>query len=251
MSDPAPRDHYSYTLYADPEIARQFDDRRFGGPIGELVASTQARVLANFVGRIQGRPILDVGTGTGRAALLMARGGAKVTGVDASEEMLAIARQRAAEQGLAVGFRAGDAHRLDFPDRSVDVVISLRVIMHTPRWADCVAELCRVADQLVILDYPSARSVAWLQSLGRRAIAAVGGRTEPYRVFSHAQVVDALRRSGFRVRSVHRQFVLPIAVHKAINSPRFTVTVEGWLDRIGLLRLFGSPVTLVAERCEL
>ncbi len=123
--------------------------------------------------------------------------------------------------------------------------------MHTPRWADCVAELCRVADQLVILDYPSARSVAWLQSLGRRAIAAVGGRTEPYRVFSHAKVVDALRRSGFRVRSVHRQFVLPIAVHKAINSPRFTVTVEGWLDRIGLLRLFGSPVTLVAERCEL
>ena len=32
------RDHYSYTVYADPATARTFDERRFGGPIGELVA---------------------------------------------------------------------------------------------------------------------------------------------------------------------------------------------------------------------
>lgn len=251
MSDPAARDHYSYTLYADPEIAKRFDDRRFGGPIGELVAATQARVLANFVGRIQGRPILDVGTGTGRAALLMAGGGAKVTGVDASEQMLAIARQRAADLGAHVTFATGDAHALQFGDRSFDVVISLRVIMHTPRWVECVGELCRVADQLVILDYPSSRSVAWFQSLSRRIVAAMGGKTEPYRVFAHADIEAALAKAGFRVRSIHRQFVLPIALHKAIGSRRFTVTIEDWLDRAGLLALFGSPVTLVAERCAL
>jgi len=165
--------------------------------------------------------------------------------------MLAIARQRAADQGIVVTFRPGDAHKLEFADRSFDVVISLRMIMHAPRWMACVSELCRVADQLVILDYPSSRSVAWWQSLGRRLRAALGGTTEPYRVFSHAEIEAALARSGYRVRSVHRQFVLPIAVHKTINSPRFTVTVENWLDRVGLLRLFGSPVTLVAERCEL
>ena len=73
-----PDDHYSYTVYADPATARTFDDRRFGGPIGELVAGTQARVITNMVGRISERPILDVGTGTGRAALLFARGGARV-----------------------------------------------------------------------------------------------------------------------------------------------------------------------------
>ena len=49
------RDHYSYTVYNDPKTARTFDDRRFGGPIGELVAATQAKVLTNFVGRIQGQ----------------------------------------------------------------------------------------------------------------------------------------------------------------------------------------------------
>jgi 2-polyprenyl-3-methyl-5-hydroxy-6-metoxy-1,4-benzoquinol methylase len=249
VSERASRDHYSYTLYSDPHTARTFDDRRFGGPIGELVASTQATVLTRFIGPLANRTLLDVGTGTGRAALLMARAGARVTGVDASDEMLAVARQRAAAEGAAMTFQTGDAHALDFPNRSFEVVISLRVIMHTPRWADCVAELCRVADQLVILDYPSSRSTALFQSQARRLLAAVGRRTEPYRVFSYRQIDDALRRSGFRVRSVHRQFVLPIALHKAVGSRRLTVTIEGWLERLGLLRLFGSPVTVVAERC--
>jgi ubiquinone/menaquinone biosynthesis C-methylase UbiE len=249
VSEPASRDHYSYTLYSDANTARNFDSRRFGGPIGDLVATTQAAVLADFIGGIPNRTILDVGTGTGRAALLMARAGARVTGVDASEEMLAIARQRASEAGAAIDFRIGDAHALEFPDRAFDVAISLRVIMHTPRWADCVGELCRVANQLVILDYPSSRSSALIQSRLRRILAAAGRRTEPYRVFSYRQIDEVLRRSGFRVRRVHRHFVLPIALHKAVGSRRFTVVVEGWLERLGLLRLFGSPVTVVAERC--
>jgi 2-polyprenyl-3-methyl-5-hydroxy-6-metoxy-1,4-benzoquinol methylase len=242
-------DHYSYTLYADPATARTFDDRRFGGPIGALVAGTQARVLTNMIGRIHDRPILDVGTGTGRAALLLARGGARVTGVDASEQMLAIARQRAAEDGVQATFQTGDAHDLQFPDRAFDVAVSLRVLMHTPHWQRCIAELCRVADRLVIVDYPSATSVAAVESAARRVLHAAGGRTEPYRVFTHRAIVDAFDRCGFRIRSVHRQFVLPIALHKAIGSRRLTEAAERLLDRAHLLNTFGSPVTLVAERC--
>jgi ubiquinone/menaquinone biosynthesis C-methylase UbiE len=241
--------HYSYTLYADPATAQTFDDRRFGGPIGALVAGTQARVLTNMVGRIHDRPILDVGTGTGRAALLLARGGARVTGVDASEQMLAIARQRAAEEGVHATFQLGDAHDLDFPDRAFDVAVSLRVLMHTPHWRRCIAELCRVADRLVIVDYPSATSAALLESMARRVLHAAGLRTEPYRVFTHRTIARAFDRCGFRIRSVHRQFVLPIALHKAIGSRRLTEATEHLLDRAHLLHTFGSPVTLVAERC--
>lgn len=247
-SSPRDRDHYSYTFYADPETARTFDDRRFGGPIGDLVAADQARVLKRFIGRIEAQSILDVGTGTGRAALILAGEGARVTGIDASEQMLAVARRRAEESGLDVRFASGDAHALDFPDRAFDVAVCFRVLMHTPRWRTCVAELCRVARNLVIVDYPSRRSAAVFQSLGRRCLRAVGVRTEPYRVLSHAEVAGTFARNGFRVRAVHRQFVLPIAFHKAIGSPRFTRFVEAWLERSGLLALFGSPITLVAER---
>ena len=247
--DPSP-DHYSYSAYADPAMARTFDSRRFSGPIGELIAHSQAWVLANMVGRITDREMLDVGTGTGRAAFILALGGAKVTAVDASEEMLAIARQRAADQLLTtIQFKRGDAHALDFADRSFDAVVSFRMLMHTPRWKRCVAELCRVAERLVIVDYPSATSVALFESLARRAMHATGMTTEPYRVFTRGMIAEAFGRNGFRIRSVHRQFVLPIAFHKAIRSRRFTLWSERALDHAGLLKPFGSPVTLVAERC--
>src|SRR5438093_11322139 len=122
------KEHYSYAHYADPATARTFDDKRFGGPIGSLLAGAQAKTLADFVGRIQHRRILDVGTGTGRAALLFAHGGAEVTGVDTSAEMLKVARARAEREGVAVRFQTGNAHKLEFTDRSFEVVGSLRVL---------------------------------------------------------------------------------------------------------------------------
>jgi len=250
VSQSPSRDHYSYTVYADPETAHSFDDRRFGGPIGELVASEQAHVLTSFVGEIGGRPVLDVGTGTGRAARLLARAGARVTAIDASEEMLSVARRRALDEELSISFATGDVHRLGFGNRSFDVAISLRVLMHVPDWRGALAELCRVADNLVVVDYPSAISFAALQAAVRRLAHGVGARTEPYRVLSQAAVAHELNKAGFRIRSIHRQFFLPIALHKAIGSRRLTMATELLFQKVGLVDLFGTPVTLVAERCS-
>ena len=136
-----------------------------------------------------------------------------------------------------------------FPDRSFDVTVSLRVVMHAPDWRMSIAELCRVADRLVVLDYPGALSVAALQSIARRLAYAAGAATEPYRVFRTRTIAAALAAEGFEVRSIHRQFVLPIALHKAVGSRRFTERVEHALASAGLLRIAGSPVTIVAERC--
>lgn len=249
ISDAERSKHYSYTFYADATNARAFDGRRFGGPIGELVAEGQAHVLVKFLGEAAGRSVLDVGTGTGRAAFLMADCGAHVTGVDASEEMLAVARERARERTDQVEFAVGDAHALSFPDQSFDTAVSLRVLMHTPRWRVCVDELCRVSRHTVVLDYPSICSVALLQSMVRKLRHAAGGHTEPYRVFADVQIATQLARSGFRVTAVHRQFVLPIALHKALGSRAFTEGAEQALSLVGLRHVFGSPVTILAQRC--
>lgn len=248
MSKNQPRQHYSYSLYADKDMARTFDERRFGGPIGSLVAGTQERVLANMIGRIKDRGIIDVGTGTGRAAVMLALGGARVTAVDASEEMLEVARRRAEDAVVRVNFVRGDAHALKFPNGAFDVAVCLRVLMHAPDWRKVMSELCRVAQRLVIFDYPSATSAAMLHSLTRRALHVAGARTEAYRVFTHATIKRELARSGFGIRSVHRQFTLPMQLHRAIGSRRFTLFSEDVLDRAGLLRVFGSPVTVCAER---
>ena len=242
------RDHYSYTHYADPGVAERFDALRFGGPIGQYLLDTQERLLLTSLAPVKGRRMLDVGTGTGRAAMTLARAGAGVIGVDASTQMLVVARSRAAAAGLGIAFLPGDAHSLPFPDRSVDAAVCLRVIMHAPDWTRCLAELCRVSRWRVVIDFPALRSAAALQSGARRVAQAFGGRTEAYRVLAERRVRQALGGYGFHVVSAHRQFVLPIALHKAIGSIAVTRGLEGVLEGLGLLRLFGSPVTLVAER---
>jgi SAM-dependent methyltransferase len=171
-----------------------------------------------------------------------------VTGVDASVQMLGIARERAKREHLDVELSVGDAHRLAFGDRTFDVAVSLRVLMHTPDWRQCLSELCRVARERVLFDYPALVSAAALQAAGRQLAAALGSRTEAYRVFRGRDVEAELARHGFVVRARHRQFVLPIALHKVVDSRRLTIRVEGLLARIGLLRLLGSPVTVVATR---
>lgn len=243
--------HYSYTAYADPTMASGFDAARFGGPIGQLLLEDQERALLTFLGNVAGLRMLDVGTGTGRAAIALSKRGAAVTGVDASDEMLSVARRRASEEGLSIEFLEGDVHALAWPDRAFDAVISFRVLMHVPDWRKAMAELCRVARTRVIFDYPSATSTAALQSLYRRLALRLGRPVEAYGVFSRGEVARELARHGFRITAAHRQFVLPIAFHKIIGSSRFTRSIEGVLARVGLLRLVGSPVTIAAERCAL
>lgn len=241
--------HYSYTVYADPATAGGFDASRFGGPIGRLLCETQERVLADFLGEVADRDVLDVGTGTGRAALALARRGARITAVDASMEMLKVAEERAAQSGLHATFLRCDAHELTFPDRAFELTVCLRVLMHTPDWKRCLSEMCRVTERRVVFDYPGLASVAVLESLWRRVAQKAGRHVEAYRVLSDGAVARELGRHGFRVAEVHRQFVLPIAFHKLMGSARATRTLEAALAALGLLRLMGSPVTVAAERC--
>jgi ubiquinone/menaquinone biosynthesis C-methylase UbiE len=241
-------DHYSYNVYADSEMAERFEEMRFGGPIGRLVAQTQAKQILAFLDPIQGRRVLDVGTGTGRAAIALAKAGAIVTAVDASREMLAVAERRAREEHAAVTFAQGDAHRLDYRDGSFDAVVCLRVLMHTPDWRAALGELCRVAADRVVFDYPSLFSAAAVQAAVRRVSHRFSPTVEAYRVFSPKVISRVLADAGFRVTNEHRQFVLPIALHKRINSETWTRRVEAALDRIGLMRLLGSPITVVARR---
>jgi SAM-dependent methyltransferase len=245
----SPADHYSYAAYADPAMAASFDTKRFGGPIGKILLDDQERILAEFLADVSGRRVLDVGTGTGRAAMALARRGAVVTGIDASMEMLAVARRRSKDAGLAIEFTEGDAHALAFPDRAFDSAVCFRLLMHVPNWRQAIQELCRVTQRRLVLDYPALASTASIQAAWRRAALVLGRKVESYRVLRAEVVADELARHGFRITASHRQFVLPIAFHKLVGSARFTRNLEGVLASAGMLRLAGSPVTITAERC--
>lgn len=90
---------------------------------------------------------LDLGCGIGDVARAIApevQPGGRVVGIDASEAMLEVARQRAAAADLEVTFRTGDALALDEADGAFDVVRSERMLQWVPDLRAAVAEMVRV-----------------------------------------------------------------------------------------------------------
>jgi len=88
---------------------------------------------------------LDVATGTGHTALALAPHVREVVGLDATEAMLSEARKLAEGRGITnVRFQAGDAARLPFPDRSLQIVTSRRAPHHFPRIDAFLSEAARV-----------------------------------------------------------------------------------------------------------
>src|SRR5215213_7809504 len=68
-----------------------------------------------------GQRVLDVGGGTGSAAIPAARLGADVVATDLTPELLDVGRQHAEQEGLKLEWTTADAEALQFDDASFDV----------------------------------------------------------------------------------------------------------------------------------
>ena len=88
--------------------------------------------------------ILDVGTGNGSLALLLAEMGHDVVGIDVSEGMLSVARKKAKERGVNPDLSIGDAESLDFGEESFDAVVSRIVLWTLPQPETAISEWMRV-----------------------------------------------------------------------------------------------------------
>ena len=107
---------------------------------------------------LEGKSALDVGCGAGLLAEPLARMGAQVTGVDAAPELIEVARDHAAGQGLQIDYRAADVQIID---GTFDLITALEVIEHVADPQAFVGALAqRVAPgSLLILSTPNA--TAW------------------------------------------------------------------------------------------
>jgi ArsR family transcriptional regulator len=114
--------------------------RALGLPAAEIEAATLAMLPP------RAKTLLDIGTGTGRLLELAADRVERATGVDASRDMLALARARLAERGLAdrCAVRQADMYRLPFADGAFEVVALQMVLHYAEDPAAAVAEAVRV-----------------------------------------------------------------------------------------------------------
>ena len=104
---------------------------------------------------LEGKSALDVGCGAGLLAEPLARLGAKVTGIDASPEVIEVARDHARAMALDIAYRAGDVQDLV---GQFDLITCMEVIEHVADPAEFVRTLAKrlAPDGLLILSTPNA-----------------------------------------------------------------------------------------------
>ena len=193
-----------------------------------------------------GARVLDVGSGIGGAAFHLARTyGARVVGIDLAEEMIAIAIERAAAEGIgdqAVSI-LGDVLTTDFPEK-FDIIWSRDALMHVPdkaRLFSCLHGLLAPGGSLVITDYARGKTPAspafeeYIKNTGYHVVEPPQyGRLLEAAGFHDVKVDDAtdrfieiLKSEADRLKTQRAEF-LTVFSEKDLNY-----LVERWAMKVG------------------
>lgn len=234
-----------------PDIATSSDDyaSRFRGSVGRYLLDVQEQGLFALLGNKPAGPgstVLDVGGGHGQLATPLATAGYTVT--VAGSDVSCARRLKAGERSASVDFVQCDLLDMPFEDRQFDFVTSVRLMSHIDDWRRLVRELCRVSGKAVIIDYPVYSSLNALSLLAFPLKRVIEKNTRTYRTFFAGELRSAFADQGFRQTQDWRQFVLPMALHRALPRGMIVQQMENRFRAAGVTGLIGNPVLARFDR---
>jgi len=217
---------------------------RFNGAIGKWLLShqesaTRTAIESEVINAV-GLRVLDVGGGHGQNIDLIHGMGHSIT-VYGSDQSCAEVIAEKISSGL-VSFDSGPLLELPYGDNSFDVVLCYRILSHMESWEELVSELVRVADKLVLIDYPSVRSVNFASGVLYGVKKGIEKNTRPFKCFRDREIDQLFSRNGCARVFRHRQFFLPMALYRLINNVAVSRMLYSVFRTLGLIRGFGSPV---------
>ncbi len=189
--------------HTDPEATYDNDDRVINA------------ILA--LGDVNGKRILEVGAGSGRDSIELARRGAKVTVIDYVRSSLDVVAHNAAAAGVTITMVCGDGTRMPFPDDTFDVVFHQGLLEHFRDPKPLVADNRRVLvpGGHVVIDVPQ----RWhIYTVGKKVMIALnrwfaGWETE----FSIRELSGLVERQGFEVVGRFGDWMIPGFFYRALR----------------------------------
>lgn len=235
-----------YTETADIETASEDYASRFQGVAGEFFLEKQTEITRRLLADLSGARVLDVGGGHGQLAQPLVEQGFGVTVTGSDDSCRARLDTLLAPDTFI--YQTCDSLHLPFADRSFDVVLSFRLLPHVTHWRELLAEMCRVADKCIILDYPDIRSTNILYEQLFAMKKKMEGNTRTFTLFSRKQIRTEIASHNFGRIDFRPEFFLPMVVHRKVKNRTFSAATEGLCRTLGLTGLFGSPVIFRANR---
>jgi ubiquinone biosynthesis O-methyltransferase len=99
-----------------------------GSRLGALTERIEKAAILHLAGDLHGKRLLDLGCGDGTYSIAASKKGARVTGLDISESMLAAAKQRAMAMGVSVEWSRASAEAIPCVSDTFDIVLAVTIL---------------------------------------------------------------------------------------------------------------------------
>ncbi|MEA3379083.1 MAG: class I SAM-dependent methyltransferase [Nanoarchaeota archaeon] len=201
---------------------------------------TELPVVKKLLKNIKGKKVLDAGCGIGTYCILTRKKGAKVIGVDLTENMIRLSNLAAEKNKLDIDFRVMDITKLKFKEETFDIVLCMGMIDVVKDYKKAISELSRVLKSggklIFSIWHPWIGS--WEIENGKPTYYkienyfATGTNNEfwdseskgPLMVEAYHRTLgdfsSALTKSGFLIKSIHEP--KPSKTYKKIDSEWYT-----------------------------
>jgi len=241
-------------MHSDPFSAFKDRQREMWSSFGPTATFTTpvAASLVRFAGVSSGERVLDVGTGTGVAAITAARAGARVSGIDLTPALLKEAPEHARIAGIPdIEWIEGDVEHLPFADGTFDVVLSQFGHMFAPQPERTVAEMRRVlkpSGRIAFATWPPEQLVAQVFAFVARNSPAPPVAVPPPLLWGDATVIAQRLAHGFGAPTFERG----VMTVPALSLPHYRTFLERSVGPVQKLveSAADSPERLAALRAE-
>jgi len=191
-----------------------------GHPDIEDTYSTGDRLVREVLadGDVRGRLVMEVGAGSGRDLLGLARRGATGVVLDYSPASLAIVQRLAREQGIPVLLVQADALDMPFRDGTFDVVFHQGLLEHFRDPMPLLSENARVTAKggRVVVDVPQ---TFHLYTVMKQTLIALDRWFAGWeRQFSPAELEAVCVRAGLRVRRTYGDWMVPGLAYRVVRE---------------------------------